>query len=258
MQAIVINYITCFIMGSIFMGKFAINVDTLHQAWLPYALFLSLLFIIFFNVGAFAIQKIGLTIISIFQKLSLIFPVSLGILFFGEPGHFTRLLAIFLAIIAIVLLNLPDKKIKTKDDVLRQYWYLPFLVLLGNGTIEITLFFVEEKNLVSGMGLAFVSALFGLSGLWGLIMLVVQKELNFNRADIIGGILLGIPNFFTIYLLLKALEIGWDGSVLFPLNNVGTLALTALVGLFLFKEKLSRYNYWGMFIAIIAVILISY
>jgi multidrug transporter EmrE-like cation transporter len=243
-------------MGSLIIKRPAFSFESVHEKWFPYAIFLSLMFIIFFNVGAFAIQKVGLIIISIFQKLSLIFPVIIGILLFGETSHILKITAIIIALFAIVLLNLPDK-LKTSDELIKQYWYLPFLVLLGNGIIEVTLFYVEENSILGQASLSFVSTLFLLSGIWGLFYMLLIQRTGFSKTDIIGGISLGIPNFFTIYLLVRALETGWDGSVLFPVNNVGTLAFTALVGLFVFKEKLSRYNYWGLFLAILAVILIS-
>ncbi|NNE27137.1 MAG: EamA family transporter [Saprospiraceae bacterium] len=257
LQAIVANYFTCFITGSLIIGENPVHPGILHTSWLPYALFLSFLFITFFNVGAFAIQKIGMIITSIFQKLSLIFPVLMGILLFGEILNVTKSVAIISALIAIVLVNIPNKSIEGEISHLRQYWYLPFLVLLGNGSIETTLFFVEEKGIVSGASLNFVTTLFFLAGLWGVIYMIIARKAFFTNRDIIAGICLGIPNFFTIYLLIKALEIGWDGSVLFPVNNVSVLSLTAVVGFIFFKERLNKYNVVGLILAIAAVLLIS-
>ena len=228
-----------------------------NQKWFPYALLLSLLFIIFFNVGAFSIQKIGLIITGIFQKLSLVFPVITGILFFGEINNVFKSIAIILSILAIILINLPDKSETNEISVLRKYWYLPFLVLIGNGLIEITLFYVEANNLVVGTSLDFVTSLFCLAGIWGLIFMISTRKKLFTKRDVMAGICLGIPNFFTIYLLIKALQVGWEGSVLFPINNVGTLFFTAVVGVLLFKEKLNIYNYLGLGLAILGVVLIS-
>lgn len=251
-----VNYFTCFVLGSLIIGKLPISTDIYTSPWFPYAVFLSLLFIIFFNVGAFSIQKIGLIITGIFQKLSLVFPCLAGILLFGEISTIFKIIAIILSIAAIVMINIPDRKMN-EVSLLRKYWYLPLLVLIGNGAIEITLFYVEQKNLVTEASLNFVTILFCLAGVWGLFYMLFTKQSWFSTRDLIGGILLGIPNFFTIYLLLRALEIGWEGSVLFPVNNVSVLALTAVVGVFAFKEKLNTFNYLGLGFAIIAVILIS-
>ena len=37
---------------------------------------------------------------------------------------------------------------------------------------------------------------------------------------IIAGIVLGVPNFFSIYLIIVAISEGWEGSKFFPYNNI--------------------------------------
>lgn len=244
-------------MGVVIMGYSPVKMSMTGESWFPYALFLSFLFIVFFNVGAFSIQKIGLIITSICQRLSLIFPVTVGIFLFGESHSFLKSSALIMAITAVVLINIPEKNGTQDLSILKKYWYLPFLVLFGNGTIELTLFYVEQYNLVTGASLDFVSILFLLAGLWGLLYMLLFKKGFFAWRDVLAGIVLGIPNFFTIYLLVKALEIGWEGSVLFPINNVAVLALTAVIGLIYFKEYLNKYNIAGLAFALLAVVLIS-
>ena len=81
-NAIIVNYFTCFTVGSVLHGSSTFTTDTVSETWFPYALFLSLTFIIFFNVNAYTLQKVGMIITSVFQKLSLVAPVILGLLFF--------------------------------------------------------------------------------------------------------------------------------------------------------------------------------
>jgi drug/metabolite transporter (DMT)-like permease len=71
-----------------------------------------------------------------------------------------------------------------------------------------------------------------------------------------AGIALGIPNFFSIYFLLKTFQF-WDKSIAIPLNNVSIVIVSALLGYFLFKEKLSNINALGVLIAIVSILLIS-
>ena len=239
------------------MGYSPVNAGITTESWFSYALFLSFLFIVFFNVGAFSIQKIGLIITSICQRLSLIFPVVVGILIFNESLSFLKLLAVLMAIASIVLINIPDHKSENNLEILKKYWYIPFLVLFGNGAIELTLFYAEQYNHVKGANLDFVSVLFLLAGVWGFLYMLIFRKGFFTWKDIIAGITLGIPNFFTIYLLVRALETGWEGSVLFPINNVAVLALTTLIGLYFFKEHLNKYNIAGLLLALIAVVLIT-
>ena len=256
-QAIIINYITCFTLGSILLGGIPINANTTDQSWFPFALFLSVIFITFFNMNALTTQKVGMVITSIFQKLSLIFPVIIGIFFFDELGNWNKYLAIFLAILAIILSNIPQENASKELSKIKKYWYLPLLVFIGSGIVEVTLFYAQEKEYIGPASLDFTSVLFSLAACWGFVFLALRKDLNFRKQEILGGILLGIPNFFTIYLLVKGLELGWEGSILFPLNNVGTIFFTAVVGLIIFKEQFSKLNYLGLLFAIASVVLIS-
>ncbi len=195
-------------------------------------------------------------ITSIFQKLSLVFPVIIGIGLFGEEGSMSKYVAILLAIVAIILINIKDKQDPETLATAKKYWYWPFLVLFGSGLIEVVIFYTQAKGIVTDAGLSFVSTLFFLAGCWGVLYLLVTRSFSFARQDIIGGIILGVPNFFTIYLLIKGLET-WEGSVLFPINNLGVIVLTTILGVYLFREKLSRINYIGLVMAIICVLLIS-
>jgi len=231
----------------------------MHKAeWFPYALFLSFTFILFFNVNAYTIQKVGMIITSVFQKLSLVFPAILGFMLFGEEGTSEKYAAILLALVSIILINMKTGTDEAIKEKLKQYWYWPFVVLFGSGLIEATLFYVEQAGKVVNAGIDFVSILFFLAGCWGLIfMLVTGQFKTVKRVDIIAGILIGIPNFFTIYLIIKGLEVGWDGSVLFPANNVGVIFTIAIVGVLFFKEKLTQYNYLGLLLALASVYLVS-
>lgn len=234
-----------------------LSLETYKTEWFPYALFLSLCFIIFFNVNAYTTQKVGMIITSIFQKLSLVFPVIMGISLFGEAGSMAKYMAIVLAILSIIFITINDKSDEDLMQKIKQFWYWPFLVLIGSGIIELTLFYTQETGKVTNTGLDFVSILFFMAGCWGTLFLIIKRSFNFKKQDLIGGVLLGIPNFFTIYLLIKGLEDGWDGSILFPVNNLGVIVFTTIFGLFVFKERLSKINIIGLLLAVISVYLIS-
>jgi len=244
-------------MGTLILGALPFSTDTIDTPWFPYALFLSFLFITFFNVNAFTIQKVGMVVTSIFQKISLVFPVMLGIVYFNEEASFYKYAGITLAIVAIILINISDKSDSDVLAKIKKYWYWPFIVLAGSGIIELIIFYIQETEKVVDGGLAFVSTLFFLAGCWGILFMLFTKRFNIKKQDVVAGIALGIPNFFSIYLVLLGLDQGYDGSVLFPLNNLGTIVATSIIGIMIFKEKLITANYLGLVCALIAVGLIS-
>ncbi|MCP4553311.1 MAG: hypothetical protein GY834_15005 [Bacteroidetes bacterium] len=50
----------------------------------------------------------------------------------------------------------------------------------------------------------------------------------------------------------------FESNVLFPLQNVGIVMLTAIIGLLVFKEKLSVINWIGIFVSVLAILLIAF
>ena len=51
---------------------------------------------------------------------------------------------------------------------------------------------------------------------------------------------------------------GWQTTVFFPINNIGVVLSTALLGYLFFREKLSLVNLAGIVLAIGAILLISF
>jgi drug/metabolite transporter (DMT)-like permease len=137
----------------------------------------------------------------------------------------------------------------------------PVFVFLGSGIIDALVNYANKRLIHSEKETALFSALLffvaGLIGLLGLLYLIFIKKHRFQVKSILGGILLGIPNFFSIYFILKALETNFlDSSSLYAVLNVLIVILSALVGYSLFAEKLNKINLFGIVMAIIAIILI--
>jgi uncharacterized membrane protein len=74
----------------------------------------------------------------------------------------------------------------------------------------------------------------------------------------IAGILLGIPNFGSIYFLFRAIgNPHLTSSSVFPLNNMGVVLLTAIFGIVFFKEILSQKNWVGVLVSVAAILVIG-
>jgi hypothetical protein len=94
----------------------------------------------------------------------------------------------------------------------------------------------------------------------GLVFVIagfISGRLVFSYKNIVAGIVLGVPNFFAIYLIIVAISEGWEGSKFFPYNNISIIALSAMIAYFLFQEKLSKVNMAGVALAISAIWMIS-
>ena len=255
-NAIIINYFVAVITGSIVLGGIPFDKSALGQAWFPYAAFLGVVFVSVFNIVALTIQKTGVVIGTLFQKMSLLFPVIAAMLFFGEDIIAKRIIGIGLAVLSIVVINLPSSGDDELSKGIKKYWYLPLLTLLGSGLIELLLYYVEVKGIAPNGDISFVTFLFFTAGVCGLTYKIISRKWSVSKNDLLAGIGLGIPNFFSIYLLLKSLASGVDATVMFPFINVGTILSGVLLGYIAFNESMGKTKTIGVLIAIAAICLI--
>ena len=84
-----------------------------------------------------------------------------------------------------------------------------------------------------------------------------KREL-YQAKNIFGGIVLGIPNYGSLYFLLKALDASnLESSKIFPINNICIVCATAFAGIFIFSEKFNRKKLIGLGMAILSIIFIG-
>jgi drug/metabolite transporter (DMT)-like permease len=130
-----------------------------------------------------------------------------------------------------------------------------------SAAIEILLFYVEKSGVVGKQQMAFTTHGFGCAAVIGWVSVAwlwIKGRNRFSLRDIVAGVFLGIPNFFSIYLLLKMLNQGWDGSVMYPMVNVSVLLLSTFVAVIIFREKLNRLNWIGIALASASILIIAY
>lgn len=262
--AIMINYIVCVITGSLYLGHMPLAVSSINEKWFPYAVILGFIFVTVFTIYGNSVKHFGIVVSTIFQKMSMLAPAIIAIMLYGENLNLLKGLGIALGILSIIFLSYQkSEKSEEKNSIAsKKYWAIPIAVFLGSCIIDSTLFLMEEEKIAPSGDISFVIHLFFFAFVAGLVLLLIQlakgKRERLERKDIIAGICLGIPNFFSIYLLLEVIASGWDASVVFPINNVGILSCSAILGFLLFKERITKNKVIGLAMAIIAIVLISY
>ena len=259
LKAIVVNYITAFTLGFVSTGNILSITSLPNQPWFYGALILGLMFVGIFFVMALTAQRSGVSVASVASKMSVIIPVFFGILLYNESLPVLKFIGILIALLAVYLSSVKEKNdtdTSAKSDLL-----LPILLFLGSGATDTTLKYVE-KNFVAENEVAFFSgSLFGFAACFGLLILgykLILKREPFGYKNIIAGIVLGIPNYYSVLFLIKALQIkGIESSTLFIINNIGIVVVSTLVGLLLFKETFSLNNKIGIVLAIVGVLLVA-
>ncbi|MDG1501849.1 MAG: DMT family transporter [Ulvibacter sp.] len=259
LQAIVVNYFVACSCGVIGYQN-SIELSAIPQYnWFYYTLALGALFIIVFNLMAITTQHNGLSVVSVATKMALVIPIAFGLWYYKEPLGTSKAAGIVLALIAVYLVA-----VKKDSSIILQKKNLvfPVLVFLGSGLIDTSLNFLQndfitDKSLIP----LFSSTIFLTAGVIGIMVLVAQKikgVLVLEFKNIIAGIVLGIPNYFSIYFLVKALRSDlFDSSGIFTINNVGIVIISTLLGIVFFKEQLSVKNWIGITLAVISIALVS-
>lgn len=255
-QAIVVNYIIAFSIG-ILQTSNPINwIEIPTKKWFAFSLILGLLFILVFYIIGKTTQINGLTVSSVASKMSMIIPAIFGILYFHENSSATLLFGIFLALLSVYFVS---KKKKEKSNLTS--FKNPLLLFLGAGTIDTLINFTQQTSLDTNETSLFSAFTFLFAFVFGLIFLIVKflkKQIKVELRNIAGGILLGVPNYFSLYFLTKALQIETlESPSIFTIINIGVILLSTLVGISIFNEKLSKQNYIGIILALFALYFVT-
>lgn len=264
-QAIVMNYFFCvltgFLINTQLLTRYIATIDTFPR-WIYLVIFLSFAFILTFTLMARTTQLLGITVATIASKISLVIPVSFSLLLFskGMTG-FTWLnyLGLIFSVIAIVLASLKEKDDKIKNFSSRgKMMLLPLSVFLLGGMLDTLINYANLAYIQPGEDAVFVISIFVLTFIWGIIWLIKKGE-RMEMKSILGGFLLGVPNYFSIIFLIYSLEaFDNNGALIYPIINIGIILGGAIVSLTIFKDRLLPINYMGVFLALVALILISW
>lgn len=258
LQAIIVNYFVAFSVGMYIDNQPLDLMRIPKELWFPGTLVLGIMFITVFYLAAMTTQRSGLSVVSVATKMSVAIPVMFGIFLYNESTGIMKVTGILLALGAVYLTSI---KKKTGISIKKRNLLFPLLVFLGSGTIDTILKYLETRYVAEVDVALFSSTIFAVAGCIGISILLfqaIQGTLKITVRNILGGIALGIPNFFSIYFLVMALRTkGYESSTIFPLNNVGIVMISTFLGILLFREKIIFKNWIGIALAVISIILIS-
>ncbi|WP_288994477.1 EamA family transporter [uncultured Polaribacter sp.] len=257
LKAIVVNYIVAFMIGFVSAEKRIPFAEIPNQTWFLGAMLLGALFVSIFFVMAMTAQKNGVSVASVAGKMSVVIPVLFGLFLYNESVTFFKVIGIIIAVIAVYLASVKEEKRNVKKAGL----LFPILLFFGSGAIDTLLKYIEVNFVPKEEVAIFSGSLFAIAAFFGLIILGVKsikKQESFGVKNVIAGVVLGVPNYYSIIFLIKALQVdGFESSTLFTINNVGIVIVSTLVGLLLFKEHFSLKNKIGVFLAILGIILVT-
>lgn len=264
LQAIVFNYITCVVIGSLVNKGYPMEAIRSQAPWLWWGILMGIFFIVLFNVIAFTAIHLGVAVSSVANKLSLVIPFLFTIFFYGESSTWIKWLGVFTALAAVVMTCWPHREIQGSSLKPERGWVLvvPAVLFIGSGVLDalvthVDKAFLDETNKDAYFIVAFSTAAV-LGGLFLLYRLATGRE-KFDPRAILGGVCIGFPNYFSVWCLIKVLgEYEGNSSAIFPIINIGIVLFSTLVAYFAFREKLSKLNWTGIALAVAAILLMAW
>ncbi len=198
--------------------------------------------------------KIGSTsICSVVYSLGFIIPTVSGAIFWNEEFVITDLFGLILALTTIIFTVIG----KEKGGKTGKTFLLPIIIaMLSSGGLGImqkvqqSSRFANERNefLIIAFTLAFLSSIIGFIG--------CKNKAKIQKQNIvfpaIAGLCFGGANLFNTILAGRI-----KSAAFFPLQNISVILLSTILGITLFKEKLSFKNIMIILLGALTVVIFS-
>jgi drug/metabolite transporter (DMT)-like permease len=244
-----VNYVMCCGLSVLFAGNGTVFwVGEGMGTVLGMGAFNGILYLGGFMLLQTNVQKNGVVLSATFMKLGLLVPMALSVLFFQELPNLIQISGFLIAVVSILLINFEkgQSSVGFKMSLL--------LLLLVNGGADAMSKVFEEMGSAQQSG-QFLFYTFLTAGILCFAYVIWKKE-RMGRAEVLFGLLIGIPNFFSAKFLLAALE-KLKAVIVYPTYSVGTLLVVTLVGVCSFKEHLSKKQWFGLGLILISLILLN-
>lgn len=258
-QAILVNYAVALVLSVLLLKPNLTGgvANLFFNQGTPIFLALGILLPSIFIVMAKAVDDVGIVKSDMAQRLALFLPIIASFTLFGESLSVSKGVGLLLAFVGLICIihkkeayQYQSSSHNSKNTVL-----LLGGVWFGYGVIDILF------KQMSKLGNAFADTLFVSFVLALLVMFgyLLFKKTQWHNKSLLSGGVLGVLNFANILFYVKAhMAFKDDPTLVFAGMNIGVISLGAVVGLWVFKERLSAVNYLGLVIGILSVFCLFY
>jgi drug/metabolite transporter (DMT)-like permease len=264
--AIVFNYFVAMLVGGVALEFDFLPLKSLapkSSFWL--SLFTAgFLFIALFRLISDCAVKLGVAVSSVASKASMVLPVFILVLVYpDERFNWIKAIGLVIALAAVVFSAIGKNSGDAETSVVdRNLFWLPIIIFIGTGFLDFLLVSTERNVLENDAQSAVFTALgFGVAGVFGLIYTLVKGSVNkiFVKKNLIGGLVLGLVNYGSIYFLLGAFKSEvFQRSATIPLNNLGIIVFANIGALIVFSEKPNQFKLISVILAAVSILLMVF
>lgn len=244
------NYAICLALSRFYMGR--INLFTTAPGIGTAAvlgLFSGILYLTNFVLMQKNIYQNGIMLSSLFGKLGILVPTLMAVFVFHEEPKFTQVTGVITAVLAILLINLEKGGFKKGGKRI-----LLLILLLCTGITD-SMANIYDKTGSSALKDHYLFYIFLAALILAFLMALFKKQ-RLTMKDVLFGVLIGVPNYFSSRFLLLAVG-SLPAVITYPVYSVGTLIVITLVSVLLFKEKLSNQKKTALVLILGALILLN-
>ena len=244
------NYAVCLCLSRLFMGE---NRLFTAESGIGFAVFLGLFSGILYLAGFVLLQKNmmknGMALASTFMKLGVLVPTIMAIVVYRERPSVVQILGILLSLCAIIVINFE----KNGGGTGTAGWMLIVLLLVSGVSDAMANVYDKNGNVLLKDHYLFYTFF---AALLCAAVLAVKKRRKIRATDLLFGVLIGIPNYFSARFLLLALG-SVPAVITYPVCNVATIVVISLISVLSFKETLSRKKRMALGMILAAMVLLN-
>lgn len=255
MGMFMMNYIICVLMSRISMGNMELftNADGITVA-AGLGLFSGVMYLVSFVFMQWNMRKNGVVLTSTFTKLGVLVPTLMAIIVFREQPKPMQMIGIVLAVVAIILIHFdkePNENAQVQAGSFKIWLILQLLVSgftdsLANIYDKAGSPALKDHYLFCTFMAAFVLA----------VIMALRKNVKICKWDLIFGVIIGIPNYFSASFLLLALQ-SVPAIITYPVYSVGTIVAISAASVVFFKEQISSRRKAALLIVMLALVLLN-
>jgi drug/metabolite transporter (DMT)-like permease len=213
---------------------------------------------VIFMVMASSVRVAGIVRTDIAQRLSLLISLVAAFWLLKEPLTVIKITGIVIGFAAIIC-SIPWRKQTANRKVVSNAWFYLLVVFFGFGAIDILFKQVaghKEVAYTNSLFLIFILAF--IIAVIGLVYRMLTKGARISWPHIMFGWIIGVANFGNILFYLKAhQQLSATPSTVFSAMNIGVITTGTIVGLVVFKERLTLLNKVGIVLAVAAIIVLT-
>lgn len=250
------NYLTCILIALLLMPDRSL-IFSGHRVTLVCGVLGGLLFVAGLVTMQSSVLLNGASLSAAFAKLGLLVSLALSLFCFGERPGLLTLLGAALVLPALLLIHAGGKNDAKETGGTRSFPLL-LLTLLAGGSADAMAKVFEQLGERAEDGLYFLWLFLTAAVLTALLALREKRRTGKNilLSELAAGVAVGVPNYFSSFLLLRALE-KLPAFVVYPVFSAGTIVLVLLLSALFFREKPGKKQLLGLLFILAALVLLN-